>query len=119
MIEESKKSILTRDVLKSISYHLSSREDCKDVEYVVSIEPDDSGKDAIIVTPYITVFPDIHNRKESDRRGVAYHVIYNHFSEIFSDSISKIVHVKRDTLVTGRYVYRKYKLTNRRRWVKI
>lgn len=117
MILEGKKGLLTKDILKCISYHLSSREDLKDVEYSVEIQAGE-GKDRIVVSPYITVFPNIHHRKDSDRRGIAYHVIYHHFSDIFEDASESIVNISKDSLVYGKYIYKKYKLTNRRRWIK-
>lgn len=120
MLDETRKSYLTKNVLKCISTHLSSREDCKNIEYTIIIRHDiKSNYDEIIVSPYITVFPSIHDRKESDRRSVAYHVIYYHFSELFENAEQSTVHICKDSLIHGEYKYKKYVLTNRRRWVRI
>lgn len=121
MIAEGRKGLLTKQVLKSISDHLSSRVEYKDVEYSVTIHSskDDSAYDEITVYPYITVFPNIHHRKECDRRGVAYHVIYFHFPQLFENAVQSVVKIQKNTLSHGTYVYRKYPLTRYRRWVKI
>lgn len=120
MIFQNKQSLLTKEILRCISSHLSSRNDCKDVEYIVAITKDNhSENDIIKVSPYITVFPGIHNRKQSDKRGIAYHVVYNHYPEIFIDANSAIVRIRRNSLVHGTYIYRKFNFTNRRKWKKV
>lgn len=119
MIFNNEKSLLTKNVLKCISFHLSSRKDCKDIEYIITISKSCQDTDVIKMSPYITVFPDIHNRKNSDKRGVAYHVIFNHFPEIFIDANFAIVRIQKHSLVYGTYIYKKFKFTNRRKWRKI
>lgn len=115
--EEVKASQRTSNFLKSISHHLSGREDCRGVEYTVDISYDErTGYDFITISPYITVFPDTYTRKESDRRSVAHHVITHHFEDIFRDATTSTVHVYHGALVPGKYVYRKFKLTPRRKW---
>lgn len=115
-----KDGTLTKDVLRSISMHLSGRSDCKGMEFKVDIFRDKlSGNDVIEVSPYITVFPNTFNRKEKDRRGIAYHVISKHFPEILEDSPSNIVQVKHNALTLGTYIYKKYPLMRMRKWYRI
>lgn len=119
MTSEAKAGQLTKQVLKSISQHLSGRVDCKDVEYSVHIYRDDkTGDDVIEVSPFITVFPSTFRRKETDRRGIAYHVIRIHFPEIYAQSSTSVVQVKANSLVQGSYIYKRYKLTRRRKWIR-
>lgn len=119
MTPEAKAGQLTKKVLKSISHHLSGREDCRGIEYAVSIYQDEkSGDDIVEVSPFINVFPNTFHRKETDKRGIAYHVIRIHFPEIYSQSSTTVVQVKHNLLVPGRYVYKRYKLTRRRKWIK-
>ena len=120
MTPEAKAGQLTKKVLKSISRHLSGREDCKDLEYSVHIFHDNkTGDDVVEVSPYISVFPNTFHRKETDKRGVAYHVIYTHFPEIYAQSSTSVVQIKSNSLVRGSYVYRRYKLTRRRKWIRV
>lgn len=119
MIFDNKETVLTNKVLRSISYHLASREDCKELEYEIEIYTNEFENDTIVVSPHITVFPNVHERKHSDRRGVAFHVIYFHFPEIYQDSDEHGIAIKKNSLVHGTYRYKKFRLTNRRKWVKI
>lgn len=119
MTPEAKAGQLTKKVLKSISHHLSGRLDCKDIEYSVHIYLDSkTGDDVVEVSPYISVFPSTFHRKETDRRGIAYHVIRIHFPEIYAQSSTSVVQVKSNSLVRGSYVYKRYKLTRKRKWVR-
>lgn len=120
IVAEGRRSKLTSSILKCISYHLSSRQDCKGIEYVVIIRADEiNNQDEIIISPYITVFPGIHDRKDCDRRSVAYHVILYHFPELFEDANQVSVHIKKNSLIYGTYIFKQYESTNRRKWIKL
>lgn len=110
---------LTKKFLRSLSYHLSCRVECRGLEYTVWIYPDEDLKSDIIeVSPYITVHPNLYKRKDSDKRAIAYHIIYNHFPEIFYQSDPNIVQVKHGFLVPGTYKFIKHTHALRRRWEK-
>lgn len=118
--DEIKTSQRTKQFLQSIAYHLSSRDDCKDLEYEVSIKHDsNSDFDIVEVSPYITVFPSTFYRRESDRRSIAYHVLIHHFPDILDPSDPNIARIMSGMLVTGTYVYTKYPLISRRKWRKL
>ena len=120
LIDEAKAGRRTKQVLQMISRHLSSREDCRGIEYKISIRHDNkSESDIIEISPYITVFPTTFQRKDADRRSVAYHVMFHHFPELLQQSSDTIVHVIPGMLVQGVYVYEKYPLTSRRKWRKV
>lgn len=120
MTPEVKAGQLTKKVLRCISQHLSGREDCRNLEYTVSIYEDTkTGDDIVEVSPYISVFPNTFHRKETDKRGIAYHVIRIHFSEIYAQSNTSVVQIKHNSLIHGSYIYRRYKLTRRRKWIRI
>lgn len=118
--DEAKAGRRTKQFLQSISRHLSGREDCRGLEYKVIIRHEDtSGDDIVEVSPYITVFPNTFNRKETDRRSIAHHVLIHHFPDILQKSNSNIAHVTSGMLVHGEYIYKKYQLTSRRKWRKL
>ena len=120
IIDEAKAGRQTKQVLQTISRHLSSREDCRDIEYSVTIHNDPiTGHDIVEVSPYITVFPTTFQRKDTDRRSIAYHVMAYHFPELLQQSSTSVVYVIPGTLVHGTYIYKKYRLTSRRKWRKI
>ena len=115
MVWEGQKALLTRDVLKAISDHLSSREDCKGIEYIIRIVLYNDEWDYLEMGPPIRVFPDTHHRKESDKNIISYHVVTNHFCIKYANKNGTLL-VEKDALVKGTYQYKKYTLTNRRRW---
>ena len=107
---------LTKELLQHISNHLSSRNECKGLEYVVTI-----GDDRILFEPFtIFVFPNRYTRCERDKSPVTYHVIQNHMPEleICKDSSGQYV-LDTSKLVKGRYKYQISFNNKRRRWIRI
>lgn len=106
------KGDLTLLLLKYISDHLSGRGDCKGIEYRVAIT-----KDKVIIEPKREVFPSIYKRKQTDKLNVVSHVMKVHFTEYFNyvDEMHE-THVKSNTFVEGRYIYKLSSDKKSRRW---
>lgn len=131
--EEKQKTELTTRVLNCISSHLSGRADCRGMIYRVAIYvrdddsstfrnwSEDSCLGSIFFDTIVRVYPDIHHRRDIDRRPVIQHVIIDHFyDELFAGAANgNQVQILRGKLVPGIYEYRPYSNNNRRRWFKI
>lgn len=114
------KSILTRDILNSVSKHLAGRKDCKGINYTVTIGTE-TVEDCMIFEPVrIRVFPNRYKRQESDKVSVISHVMQEHFPDLYQGP-DGMFNVKVDTskLVKGTYVYESSVDNKRRRWVRI
>lgn len=114
------KSLLTKDVLNTIAKHLAGRPDCKNLNYLVTIGPEEV-PDCIIFEPVrIRVLPNRYKRHESDKVSVLTHVIRDHFPDLYKGPDGQF-NVKADTdkLVKGVYVYESSIDHKRRRWVKV
>ena len=61
----------TAEFLRKISTRLSSRQDCKGLEYEVTIS-----KEHISMDPLIYVYPDTHHRAEIDKMSVLTYIIH-------------------------------------------
>ena len=90
----------TERFLFTLSSRLSGRQDCKGVEYVVSIG------DVITIFPYICVFPDTYHRRRTDKRSII-------------DYIRDILDLSSQDLVRGVYKYQLSDSTRKRRWTKV
>lgn len=108
---------LTMSVLLSISQHLSTRTQCKDVNYEVTIR---SGR--ISFYPDVKVFPNVHRRKQSDKETIIEHVLRYHYDNelvlptgIVTDTGGEYL-INTDKLVPGHYVYRSSIDGKRRKW---
>lgn len=106
---------LTKELLNLVASHLSSRSDCKGVNYIVSIEEDDS----ITFSPPIKVFPNRYRRCERDKVNVIAHVVQEHIPELFID-VHNDMRTLVDTtcLIRGVYEYQSSIDKKRRRWVR-
>lgn len=93
----------TNKLLKLIAEHLSRREDCRRVEYEVTIEY------GITISPSIYVFPDIHRRKKSDREYIIDHIIEHHFDKDENGD-------PKFALIAGVYKYELSSTKKSRRW---
>ena len=93
----------TLEFLNKISRRLSSREDCKRVEYEVTIS-----KSSISMNPLIFVFPDTHHRADIDKMSILTFVIQSYNKE-------------QQRLSSGTYKYECADSLSkkRRRWVKV
>lgn len=92
----------TKKLLSEIAKHLSGRDDCKQIEYVVSI------KDNIHMFPLRSVFPSRHHRRASDKQSVIGHIFSEHLNVVDTNC-----------LVRGVYMYELSADKKRRRWIKI
>lgn len=105
----------TQDFLSCIASHLSSREDCKGVEYVVNIK---EGNVVTFEPNGIKLFPNRYRRSERDRVSVIFHVAQYHFPELVIDVTNTEIHVDTSKLVLGRYLYQYSMDHKRRRWIR-
>lgn len=96
----------TYSLLKLIASHVSSRPGFNKKEYVVTIT--DSRE--ILVDPVILVFPNIHNRKQTDKETVLYHILSHH---------TKDPDTWKDNLLPGKYIYKLDVKRQRRQWMRI
>lgn len=93
-------------LLKLISSHLSSRNAFNKLEYSVEIS---DNKD-VSVHPVVLVFPNVHDRKPTDKEFIMYHILKHH--------IKNVEDWKRN-LIPGRYIYRLDVKRQRRTWMRI
>lgn len=116
----SNNSDLTKRVLKCISDHLSGRNDCKGVNYSVTIGTEYFEELMIFEPVRIMVFPNRYRRHESDKVSVISHVIQEHFPELYKGT-NGMFNINADTskLVKGVYVYESSVDNKRRRWVRV
>lgn len=100
-------SRITKSILSHIAKHLSTRTQCRNIEYTVHMENCESGP-IIWMIPRINVFPNTHKRREIDEESVITHVLKYH------------VQIRPDSeVVPGTYVYKLSSTGKRRRWEKI
>lgn len=110
-------------LLRSISDHLSSRRDCKGVEYEVdvSINKDEHGIAFIefSMSPVTYVYPNPKRRKPEDRVNVLYHVLTQHFQILLQEiDLAGTVKVQPGRIIPGKYIYRLSVNGKQRRWCK-
>lgn len=97
----------TLEFLHTISSRLASRDDCKDVEYVVVASDGPHGL-GIRMQQTIYVFPNTHRRRESDKRTIL---------EYVCDETNWPTN--RIYMVPGVYKYEKSVDGKRRRWTRV
>ena len=110
-------------LLRSISDHLSSRKDCRGVEYEVdvSVNKDDQGVDFIefSMNPITYVYPDPKRRKSEDKVSVLYHVLTQHFQILLQEiDLDGNIKVQPSRIIPGKYIYRLSVNGKQRRWCK-
>ena len=124
----------TKQLLQAISKRLSSRKNCRRIEYVVCIgvEADDiehqkslveynDVSDIIMFYPEREVFPDTHHRRSTDLIDIVSCIIMTKFKDtVFSyvDNLGKI-HFNTGSVVPGVYKYILSATKKRRKWVRI
>ena len=125
---------LTIELLRSISRRLSSRKNCKRIEYIVCVgmTNDEVGNqkriqeygdvsDIILFFPEREVFPDTHHRRSTDLIDIVSCIIMTKFKDtIFSyvDNLGQI-HFVKGSLVPGVYKYILSNTKKRRKWVRV
>ncbi len=108
----------TEKLLKNIAKRLSSRLDCKNVEYRVTIRTEGE-LTRIIFEPPRSVYPNVHDKKQSDLRKIETHVIVKYFEDIVcKDGFYSGVFVERGLFVDGEYIYKSSVDGRRRKWVR-
>ena len=124
----------TKQLLQAISKRLSSRKNCRRIEYVVCIgvEADciehqkslveyNDVSDIIMFYPEREVFPDTHHRRSTDLIDIVSCIIMTKFKDtVFSyvDNLGKI-HFNTGSVVPGVYKYILSATKKRRKWVRI
>ena len=124
----------TKQLLQAISKRLSSRKNCKQLEYVVCIGMDtdiiehqkhlaeyNDISDIIMFYPEREVFPDTHHRRSTDLIDVVSCIIMTKFKDtVFSyvDNLGKI-HFHQGSVVPGVYKYVLSTTKKRRKWFKV
>lgn len=101
----------------TISQHLATRSQCRNVNYEVIIRPG-----SISFHPEVKVFPNVHRRKQSDKQTIVEHILrYHYYNDlvmeqgIATDSSGEYL-INMNKLVPGKYVYRSSIDGKRRKW---
>ena len=117
---EVEKAKVTTQFLRCIAQHLSSRADCKGLEYVVTIGTD-KWDDAVLMSPMKYVFPNRYDRSPSYLESVVLHVLKHHMPELYSPRTECIytAFVDINKIVPGTYMYQLSIDKKRRRWTKV
>lgn len=108
----------TKQLLQSISSHLSYRSCCRQVQYVVTI----SDNYEIQMYPDIQVFPNRYNHRKSDKLSVLEHVLREHvpspYLPLDTDNGCKGYVVLSKHFVPGVYTYKLSIDKKRRKWIR-
>ena len=105
MKEIQNNTMFTEAFLRCVSTHLSSREECKQLELVAII--DDSLHVKLLPQDYL-IFPSRYKKKAINKIAVTEHVANEHFdNQVYSDRFS---------LVPGEYIYKLSVNKKQRRW---
>ena len=110
---------LTIELLHRISSRLSSRSDCKGVEYYVFILHYNDSLSTILFQPHKEVYPDMHSRKREQSDDIIKHVLSKYFADLYydtSDDGSILVYSKYFT--PGVYKYELSYNGKYRRWMR-
>lgn len=124
----------TEYLLKTISDHLSGRKDCKGQIYRVALCVEDDKQlvttiinkqsrdmtKRIVFTPDVKVFPNIHNRKPTDKINIIKHVLKEHYRYMIDGVDNNGNYLIFDGFVVpGIYEYQISMNGKRRRWVRL
>lgn len=116
MLSVKDKTRKTKEFLQLVAQHLSGREDCKGVNYRVTLGEDK----AVVFEPVVMVYPNRHQRKDSDKRIVTRHVLAEHMAYIFEGTDdSGNAKIDTDWIIPGTYEYQSTYDNKKRRWVRI
>lgn len=109
----SENSRNTCKLLKCISSRLSSRADCKGLEYEVTIFDDTS----LSVVPNVMIFPDTHRRRSCDMISITQYAILSCLSPVSIYRCSDKVVLSKHCLVPGKYVFKLSADKLKRKWI--
>lgn len=121
-------SELTMQILHSISNRLSSRHDCRKIEYTITIysthvQPDVEGcTDSyiqILFQPDRDVYPDRFHRTIGDKIDIVTYTLHTYFPEIIKghDTFGR-PYMSSDSLIPGTYRYVLSFDKKQRRWIR-
>lgn len=102
----------TNLLMNILSRRLSSRDDCKCQQYILSITSDGIYQ-SISFEPNVLVYPNTYKRNKSDKLHVLMYVL-NHYFEDFVIVYEDKIMVKPATFVDGTYIYTQWIYKNRR-----
>lgn len=107
----------TKSLMNFIALRLSGRDDCKGLNYVLTIS-DSSSFQHVSFEPDVVVYPDRYHKKDTDKTQVILQILNNHFSEYTTKTEDGCVFVNRDTFVCGKYEYVSSFNNKRRKWIR-
>lgn len=116
MVDKHTNTIL---LIKELTRRLATRDTCRKDTYKLKINGDE-----IIFYPNVSVFPDKHRRKESDRDTVLHCVLRNHFklethSKLTSDGNVIEVTCNDKFFESGNWEYQFSYNRKSRKWIKV
>lgn len=116
----------TENFLLNLSRRLSSRNDCKGVEYQVEILTNGAGTvTAIVVEPCVMGYPNKYERHEWDYQPLIYLITRNsklntQMSQVKYDNNSMSIYLPNvQNLIPGKYKYIKSIYGKQRKWMKL
>lgn len=107
----------TQNLLSRISTRLSGRNDCKKVEYLLTItESEDSNYCKIKFKPCIYIYPDRYHKQDTDLASIILYIV----GQITNFTvIDDCIVVSRGLFLPGEYLYEFRKISKRRYWKKL
>ena len=109
----SENSRNTCNLLRCISSRLSSRTDCRGIEYEVTIFDDMS----LNVVPNVLIFPNTHRRRPCDTISITQYAILSCLSPVSIYSYPDKVVLSKHCLVPGKYVFKLSADKLNRKWI--
>ena len=114
----SSNSQRTKKFLQLVAQRLSSRSDCKKVEFIIDIGVTKSN--CIIFTPDVYVYTDKYHRSDKDYSRITDFILHKYFDEIVKgrDEFGNLI-VWTLQFSEGIYKYQLSSNGKKRRWVKV
>ena len=108
----------TEAFLRSISSRLAGRPDCRQVEYRISISPNEFGV-FVVMTPVVKVFKNAHSRKDADRMTILEWALHKEILEGKACKLGEGIIVNEDVnLDGGKFIYKLSFDKKKRTWIK-
>ena len=106
----------TEAFLRSISSRLAGRPDCRQVEYRISICPNEFGM-FVVMAPVVKVFRNAHSRKDADRMTILEWALHKEILEGKACKLGIIVN-EEVNLGGGKFIYKLSFDKKKRTWIK-